>query len=277
MIYRLKELKGDTIAVPQLVFSKLGIAEEYNVRVALYVLATGITDPDTVVPMSGSFVEKGGDSCAVYSLSGTRLNSIQSWRKEEKAAQSGVISFYMDGYEGALSSETLPSLTAADISTVLSGGSLGSTLSAKETAVYRIVNQNQWYVTLVTDAKTWNPVVGQPYTLQLEGFEDLSFTAFVTSVQKESGTILAVFQINDPIGPLIYQRTGRARLTATISGLSVSSRALSEENGQLGVWLIDVGGETFVPVEVLSSDGSDALIQPLVDGALGIGQRVRVK
>ena len=44
MIYRLKELKGDTIAVPQLVFSKLGIAEEYNVRVALYVLATGITD-----------------------------------------------------------------------------------------------------------------------------------------------------------------------------------------------------------------------------------------
>ena len=57
----------------------------------------------------------------------------------------------------------------------------------------------------------------------------------------------------------------------------MSSRALSEENGQLGVWLIDLGGETFVPVEVLSSDGSDALIQPLVDGALGIGQRVRVK
>ena len=213
----------------------------------------------------------------LYDEETTRLNSIQSWRKVENASMSGVISFYMDGYEGALSSETLPGITAADINTVLSGGSLGSALSAKETVVYRIVNQNQWYVALVTDAKTWNPVVGQPYTLQMEGFEDLSFTAFVTSVQKESGTILAVFQINDPIGALIYQRTGRARLTATISGLSVSSKALSEENGQLGVWLIDVGGETFVPVEVLSSDGRDALIQPLVDGALGIGQRVRIK
>lgn len=213
----------------------------------------------------------------LYDEETTRLNSIQSWRKEEKAAQSGVISFYMDGYEGALSSETLPSITAVDVNTVLAGGSLGSTLSTKETAVYRIVNQNQWYVALVTDAKTWNPVVGQPYTLQMEGFEDLSFTAFVTSVQKESGRILAIFQINDPIGSLIYQRTGRARLTATISGLSVSSRALSEENGQLGVWLVDEGGETFVPVEVLSTDGSDALIQPLVDGALGIGQRVRIK
>ncbi len=39
---------------------------------------TGITDPDTVVPMSSSFVLKGGDSCAVYSLSGKKLNSIQS-------------------------------------------------------------------------------------------------------------------------------------------------------------------------------------------------------
>lgn len=46
MIYRLKPQQGDTVAVPQLVFSKLGIAEEYSVRVALYVLATGITDPD---------------------------------------------------------------------------------------------------------------------------------------------------------------------------------------------------------------------------------------
>ena len=48
MIYRLKELKGDTIPVPQLIFSKLGIAEEYNVRVALYVLATGVTDPEKI-------------------------------------------------------------------------------------------------------------------------------------------------------------------------------------------------------------------------------------
>ena len=194
----------------------------------------------------------------------------------ENASQSGVISFYTDGYESVLSAENIASLSAADINTVLAGERL-TTPSAKETAVYRIVNQDCWYVALVTDAKTWNPVVGQPYTLQMEGFEDLSFTAFVTSVQKESGSILAVFQINDPIGPLIYQRTGHAKLTATISGLSVSSKALSEENGQIGVWLIDVGGETFIPVEVLSSDGSNALIQPLVDGALGIGQAVRIK
>lgn len=39
---------------------------------------TGITDPDTVQQLSGAFVEMGGDSCAVYSMNGIRLNSIQS-------------------------------------------------------------------------------------------------------------------------------------------------------------------------------------------------------
>ena len=39
---------------------------------------TGISDPDVVEELSGSFVELGDDGCAVYSLGGTRLNSIQS-------------------------------------------------------------------------------------------------------------------------------------------------------------------------------------------------------
>lgn len=48
MIYRLKECGGDALAVPQLVFAKLGAAEEYSVRVALYIVATGVTDPDKI-------------------------------------------------------------------------------------------------------------------------------------------------------------------------------------------------------------------------------------
>ena len=39
---------------------------------------TGIMDPEAAYPLSGSFVEMGGDSCVVYSLNGAKLNSIQS-------------------------------------------------------------------------------------------------------------------------------------------------------------------------------------------------------
>ena len=209
----------------------------------------------------------------LYDEENTRLTSIQSWRKVESAARSGVVSFYTDGYETSLSLETLPTLTSADVRTVLSGGKLGDAKSIKTTDVYRLVDQDSWYVALVLSDNSWNPVVGQQYYLQMEGFEDLSFTAYVTSVQKD----MAVFQINDPMGPLLYQRSGKAKLSSTISGLSVVSKALYEQNGQMGVWLYDVPGGTFVPVEVLSNDGKYALIQPLVDGAIGIGQRVLIK
>lgn len=39
---------------------------------------TGVMEPTQVLPMTGGFVELGGDSCVVYSRTGTRLNSIQS-------------------------------------------------------------------------------------------------------------------------------------------------------------------------------------------------------
>ena len=48
MMYRLSTLKGDTVAVPQLVFSRLSTANETSVRVALYILATGTTDPAAI-------------------------------------------------------------------------------------------------------------------------------------------------------------------------------------------------------------------------------------
>ena len=212
-----------------------------------------------------------------YDDENTRLSSIQSWRKQEKAAGTGVISFYTDGYEQDLSAETVASLSAQDIRTVLAGGRLSKGSSVKNTDIYRLVNQDRWYVAVVADTNTWNPVVGWDYYLQIEGFEDMSFTAMVTSVQKENNSLLAVFEINDPMGALIYQRTGKAMISTTLQGLSVVSDAICVENGQTGVLLYDIPGGTFVPVEVLSNDNKMALIQPLAENAIGVGDRVLIK
>ncbi len=48
MGFRIKPNSGDSIAVPQIVFSKLDSAEEAQVRVALYILATGVTDAEQI-------------------------------------------------------------------------------------------------------------------------------------------------------------------------------------------------------------------------------------
>ena len=70
---------------------------------------------------------------------------------------------------------------------------------------------------------------------------------------------------------------GMMALSTFFIGLSVRVEALYNQNGQMGVWVYDVPGGTFVPVEVLSTDGSIAMIQPLVDGALQLGQTVLIK
>jgi len=89
--------------------------------------------------------------------------------------------------------------------------------------------------------------------------------------------VLAILEVNQPVGPLIYQRTGRVTLSISLSSLAVSREALYNNNGQMGIWLYDIPGGTFVPVEVLNTDGNIVQIQPLSDGALQAGQRVLIK
>ena len=223
---------------------------------------------------------KRGDSklTKLYDEENARLASIQSWRTVSAADRSGVVSFYIDGYENDLTPDKLNTLSIADVRAVLAGDRLENTRKTLNDGIYRIVNQNRWYVAVLYSGNTWTPMVGQDnYFVQMEGFDDLTYTAAVHSVQKENDSTLAIFEVRDPIGPLIYRRTGKAQFSITLTGLSVRVEALYNENGQMGVWVYDVPGGTFVPVEVLSTDGSIAMIQPMVEGALQLGQTVLIK
>ena len=214
----------------------------------------------------------------LYDEENARLSSIQSWRKVSTAEKGGVVSFYIDGYENDLTPAGLNTLTIADVRAVLAGNNLDTTRATRAGGIYRIVDQDKWYVAVLANGTSWTPVVGQDsYFMQLEGFDDLIYRASVYSVQKEGDTMLAVFEIEDPIGPLIYRRGGKAQFSIELTGLSVRVEALYNQSGQMGVWLYDVPGGTFVPVEVLSTDGTIAMIQPLVDGALQLGQTVLIK
>lgn len=206
-----------------------------------------------------------------------KLNSIESWRTARTADRDGVVSFYMDGYESALSVDRLEELSVADMRAVLAGESLDGSASRTVTPIYRIVDQNKWYLSVLSADGSWNPVIGTLYNFQLEGYEDLVYSGTVIRVQKTGSTVMAQLEVTDPIGPLIYQRAGNVVLGTNLSGLLVPSRAVSQMNGQSGVWLYDVAGGTFVPVDVLNNDGKNALILPLVEGVIGAGSRVLIK
>jgi hypothetical protein len=143
-----------------------------------------------------------------------------------------------------------------------------------QTHFFRIINPAKWYVVLLSKDATWNPVNGQTFTVQFEGFEGSAFSGKVVRMLKASGQVMAQLEMDTALGPLLNKRSGKAMIGINLSGLSVPVKAITIQNGQPGVTVSDVPGGTFVPVEVLSSDSQNAIIQPLVEGTLSIGWRV---
>ncbi|MBQ9855933.1 MAG: hypothetical protein IJO53_07020 [Clostridia bacterium] len=206
-----------------------------------------------------------------------KVSAIDAWRNTMLAREEGVVSFYLDGYENDLTLEKMPEFTIEKMRKVLMGEKLSETGLRDEVNVARIVNQNNWSLIVLADDGKWNPVNGQTYSFQMMGFEDLLYTGTVKSVQKMGDSVMAQLDITDPIGPLMYQRSGKAAIGANLSGLRVPTKAIVKQNGQTGVLLYDVPGGTFIPVEVLSEDKNETLIMPLVEGVISGGSRVLIK
>ena len=215
----------------------------------------------------------------LYDEENSRLNAISAWQTAATAESDGVVSFYLDGYETDLTPDTLSHLTVSEMETVLAGGDLTTTADTRSNGIYRLVDQEKWYVAVLSEGETWNPTVGQEYYLQLQGYDDLVFTASVISAQKNSGKLLAVFEIDEPMGAVIYARAGKATVSISLTSLAVHTDALDMVGGETGVWVYDGTNTTgtFVPVQVLSRDGDTALIEPSVEGALENGTTVIVK
>ncbi|MBQ3078778.1 MAG: hypothetical protein IJC48_02095 [Clostridia bacterium] len=206
-----------------------------------------------------------------------KISTIDGWRTAKQTDRDGIVSFYLDGYEDVLTVDSMEDFTISKMQTVLAGGSLGDSSSRTNTDIFRVVNQNNWYMVVLSEDSSWNPVIGNTYTFQMQGFEDLVYTGVVSRVQKSGTTVMAQLAVTDPIGPLIYQRSGIAALGTDLSGFSVPAKAIVKRDGQDGVLLFDVPGGTFIPVEVIHQDGDRALIFPMVEGAIVVGSHVLIE
>lgn len=214
-----------------------------------------------------------------YNDEDQRLKAIDGWKNAKTAPYDGLVSFYMDGYEQALNADTVLDLTIEDMQAVLEGKKLETGIvSRSDVPVFRIMHQDHWYMLLLDTEGDWNPILDQQYSFRMDGYSDLMYTGTVVKVTKSGSRVMATLEVTDPISSLVYARSGSVVIGADMSGLSVSKKALSNQNGQTGVWLYDVPGGTFIPVEVLTTkkDGT-VLFIPLVDGVLKAGAQVLVK
>ena len=168
---------------------------------------------------------------------------------------SGYISFHLDGYENAMS---IDSLTASQISRVAS-----SPVSASYNAagVYRIVDPNGFYVAFtVRSEDSHRLIVGNTYEMKVK-YQDTSYTGRVVAERPAAKYVLYILEVNRDVLPVLENRTMTFSIHSEASGVSIPVEGIYY-NGGLPYVFINTG-RAYQPIQVVipASDGETAIIE----------------
>ena len=204
-----------------------------------------------------------------------QVQRIVNWRQVQKADRAGVVSFYLDGREQFLSPSQIESVTAAQLRDIMSGWRPDvEQTSRQQRPAFRLVDQAPWYLLLLVRAGEIDAEDGQQFRFQLEGFPDVIHTANVQGVTPSGRDVIITLRVTDPMGPLLNQRSGWVVVSADMTGLSVPNSAIVYQYEQSGVMRYDGANGVFVAVQILTRDGSNALIRPVSEEGLWRGAQV---
>lgn len=205
----------------------------------------------------------------------SQTQRIDSWTKQYTATSGGVVSFYSDGYEYGLTGENYTTFEPKQVRAMINGSAPEKTLAQKgKTTIYRMVENGEWYVLFLSDDTDWNPVNGQIYQLRLERFENTAVYAEVVNFTRSGGELLVRLKINSDVKPVLYMRSCGAILGESLSTLCVPERAIYIQNDMTGVVVVDGSTESFIPVNVIHTDGGNAYFQAIQQGLLFEGMTV---
>lgn len=226
---------------------------------------TGVMEPTPVLPMTGGFVELGGDSCVVYSRTGTRLNSIQSGygRPALAAGKTRFVLYNRSGNELRVESRTqnLYSKTLENsiyLCAMSDTGTLAvATDSADSTARLTV------YTSTMTEQLHWD-MTGTQGTPVRMAFAADSRRLAVAAVTSSAGQLQAnLFVLNlaqgDPVqlssGDSVPQWLGWLNNDTVLAVYENCAVVYGADGGERGRF--DLGGGSLVSV---SQDGANAAL-----------------
>jgi hypothetical protein len=181
-------------------------------------------------------------------------NAFSSESTLINSAGTGYISFHLDGYENAMS---IDSLTESQIRRVVS-----SPVSASYNAagVYRIVDPNGFYVAFTVSASdSHRLIVGNTYELNVK-YQNTSYTGRVIAERPAAKYVLYILEINRDVLPVLENRTMTFSVHIAAAGTSIPVKGLYF-NGGIPYVFINTG-RAYQPIQVVipATDGETAVI-----------------
>lgn len=206
-----------------------------------------------------------------------QLQRIETWTKQFGAGDTGIVSFYTDGFERVLTTSTCAAFSPQDVLSMYKGNLPDSAaLERNEVAVYRLVRQGSWKVLMLCDDTSWTPEIGASYELLIESFDNTRVSAQVEGVTRSGGQLLLRLSVQSDVTPVLYVRSCHVQLSESVYTLTVPSASLTSSNGQLGVVVVQPDGQYFLPVTVVNEVNNEAYIIPTLDNILSVGSTVLV-
>ncbi|MFA7462210.1 MAG: HlyD family efflux transporter periplasmic adaptor subunit [Anaerovoracaceae bacterium] len=227
-------------------------AEAYLIRNEV-VLSAGQTGTVSYYVNEGAKTRKGTKVLDIYPPNGSVTGYYSGY--------TGVVSYYIDGYEAYFSPERLTELDPAEFDdiSIIPENTHRETVHAGE-PLYKIVLDDVWYAVItVSEDRLFKYTTGAAVTLE---FGDDSVPAYTTELLPKEEGWLVVIRTDKYYEPFATIRKTPLRVvTEDYQGLIIPNTAIAEEEGVQGVYVRDLTGEFhFTRIRVITTDGKDSLV-----------------
>ncbi|HWR22866.1 MAG TPA: HlyD family efflux transporter periplasmic adaptor subunit [Feifaniaceae bacterium] len=214
----------------------------------------------------------------LYEQEEQQLTNLNTWKRDILNNEGeGVVSFYFDGYEQALSAKKLNMLNSDLVSGVIRGSGVVSELDTADVSpLYRLIDPDHFYIAFLTDAQSpFRVAQGETYTVVFNGYADQPYTGTALTPILSGKQMVNLLEFNQPMNDLMGVRVVEASIMKDVTGLYVPVEAIEMRDGMPGILRI-AGAETaWTQVDVLAADGEGAIVRAAAGGELAAGARYR--
>ncbi|MDD3920757.1 MAG: HlyD family efflux transporter periplasmic adaptor subunit [Eubacteriales bacterium] len=200
----------------------------------------------------------------LYEQETVQLSNLATWKRDiVNNNGAGVVSFYFDGYEQAVSAQKMDTLNADLITSIInSRGVISASDAATESQLFRLIQNEHFYIAFLTDASSpFRLAAGEQYSVKFTGYDGETYAGTALAPIVSTSKIVNVLEFRQDMKDLIGIRLVNVTIDHDASGLEVPLKVLEIRDGLPGINVEGDGVKRWIQVDVLAADADNAIVK----------------